>query len=91
MHNFLYYTDNFNPVHYNFTEIFMWIMQNTLINVHKYTYIVYNQLSITVETSLFIILLSSCIISTPPRLKLLSSTVPGKDLSIHPVKLCAVS
>jgi len=24
VHNFLYYTDNFNPAHYNFTAVCMW-------------------------------------------------------------------
>jgi len=59
--------------------------------LHKYTYIVYKQLSITVETSLLVILLKSCITSATSRLKLLSGTVPGKDLSMHALKMPAVS
>ena len=59
--------------------------------LHKYTYIVYKQLSITVEACFVIVLLQSRITCTTPRLKLLSSTVPGKDLRMQPVKMPAVS
>jgi len=67
MHTFLYYTDNLNAAHYTFTAINMW--NNADCNT-KYTYIVYKQLSITVETSLLIILLPSCNTSRTSRLKL---------------------
>ena len=66
-------------------------MHITLIMLHKYTYIVYNQLLITVDTSLFIILLQSRITCTTARLKLLSLTVSGKDLNMNPLKIHTVS
>jgi len=52
-------------------------MQTAML--YKYTYIVYNQLSITVETCLFNILLPSCITCTTTRLKLLSGTLPKHE------------
>jgi len=67
---------------------YTYIVNNQLS--HKYTYIVNNQLSITVENSLFIIILPTCITPTTSRLKLKTGTVPGKDLSMHYVKMRAV-
>ena len=55
-----------------------------------YTYIVYNQLSSTVETSLFNILLPPCITCTTSTLKLLSCTVPSKELTMNYVKMPTV-
>jgi len=51
----------------------------------------YKKQSITVETSLLIILLKLSITSATSRLKLLSGTGPGKDLSVHALKIPAVS
>ena len=59
--------------------------------LHQYTYIVYNQLSSPVETSLFNILLRSCITCTTHRLKLLSSTMPRKDPTMNSIKMPTLS
>ena len=75
-----------NPAHYNFTAICMWNSTNYI----EKCYILYKQLSISVEACFLIILLHSYFTCTASRLKLLSGTVPGKDLSMHPLKMPAV-
>jgi len=90
IHTFLHYSDNVCTAHYTFTAISCGIKQTTLTIVTQ-IYIHSVQPTITVETSLLIILLPSCITCTKPILQLLSSTMPGKDLSMPPVKILAMS
>jgi hypothetical protein len=80
-----------NPAHYTYTAIFMWNCANytdkCYTNIHTQCT---NNCQLQFETSLLIILLSSCITSKTSRLNLESGIVPGNDLSMYPIKMPAV-
>jgi len=91
MLTFLYYTDKLNPAHYNFTAVYMWNNANytdkCYTNTHTYC-------TSTCQLQSKILCSSFYYRQASPlqhQVKLKSGTVPGKDLSMHHVKMHAVS